>query len=124
MRLPIDRFGLHQFNNNINDTLLKIVNRSIYSESLDIPDAICDQDLLMLAELEIFNDIFLGDNPSPAAQQCANEIKQISRAEPQNIQNTAKKFWIPWTFLYDIGIALTGTGDLSKNLTYKIAVKL
>jgi hypothetical protein len=117
MRLPIDRFGLHKFNNKINDTFLKIVNRSIYSESLDIPDAICNQDLLMLAELEIFNNIFLGDNHLPAAQQCVNEIKQISRAEPQNIQITAKKFWIPWTFLYDKGNALTGTGDLSKNLT-------
>jgi hypothetical protein len=106
MRLPIDRFGLHQFNNKINDTFLKIVNRSIYSESLDIPDAICDQDLLMLAELEIFNNIFLGDNSSPAAQQCVNEIKQISRAEPQNIQIRATS-WIPWNFLYDIGNALT-----------------
>jgi hypothetical protein len=46
----------------------------------------------MLAELEIFNNIILADNPSPAAQQCVNEIKQISRAEPQNIQITAKSF--------------------------------
>jgi hypothetical protein len=101
MRPPIDRFGLYQLNNKINDTFLKIVNGSIYPESLDIPDAICDQDFPMLAEFEIFNNIFLRDNPSAAAQQCVNEIKQISGAGPQNIQIIGKKFWIPWT--YSIG---------------------
>jgi hypothetical protein len=30
-----------------------------------------------------------------------DEIKRLSREGPQNIQIIAKKFWIPWTFLYD-----------------------
>jgi hypothetical protein len=114
IRLPIDRFGLHQFNNKIKDTFLKIVGRSIYNESVDIPESICVEDLRALAELEIFDNIFLGDDPTDAAQHCISEIKRVSRQGPQNIQIIAKKFWIPWTFLYD-GDIDAQNGNINRN---------
>lgn len=99
--LPLDKFQLHTFINEVNRTLEKISARKEYSRSIEVPRHICDEDLREIAELKILDNIFLGQNPSVNAQQVVKKIKKLSSEQPLNIQIITERFSIPWTLIYD-----------------------
>ena len=79
---------------------------------LTLQKVVCDDDLQKIADLNLFNRIFLGLDPLDEANECVDEIKR-SLTEPSRIQIIAdSRFFIPWSLLYEED--LSGKGIVTK----------
>jgi hypothetical protein len=104
--LPMNSSDLCGFIERIRKKLLEIVdgkdNERKFYDMIEIPPEICKRDLRELANLRIFDRVFLGDGPSNYLKNNINELKRfLEEGGPKNIQIIAKNFWIPWALMYN-----------------------
>jgi hypothetical protein len=100
--LPVNQFDLYNISKDVKNTLGGIVESIEYSKGIDIASDICDSDLEKIADLNLFNRVFLGLDPSDEVIEWIDDIKRIleRRSRIQIIADN-NSFFIPWPLLYE-----------------------
>lgn len=102
--LPLTSVELCGFIKLIHETLQNIVKESQYSDRIEISNDILDRDLRKIADLRIFEHVFLGVGANDDIKSITEELRRFSCDGERHIQIIADNFWIPWSLVYDRNI--------------------